>query len=122
MDAGTLTRLVALATILAVCDIPWLLWVAPWAKSMFGRVQGGAPMEFRLAALPPIYLALAYLLSRTGGPADAFLMGAAVYAVYDFTNLATLGKYELNFALADSFWGGCLFAIARAVADRLRIL
>lgn len=120
MDA--VTRLVALATIIAVCDIPWLLWVTPWAKSMFGRVQGGAPMEFRLAALPPIYLALAYLLSRTGSPTDAFLMGAAVYAVYDFTNLATLGKYELNFALADSFWGGCLFALARVVADRLRIL
>ena len=79
-------------------------------------------MEFRIAALPPIYLALAYLLSRTGGVLDAALMGTATYAVYDFTNLATLGKYELNFALADSAWGGVLFALARSVAERLHIL
>lgn len=119
MDAA---KLVALATIIAICDIPWLLWVGPWAQTMFRRVQGGAPMEFRLAALPPIYLALAYLLSRTGSVLDAGLMGAAVYAVYDFTNLATLGKYELPFALADTAWGGVLFALARSVADWLRIL
>ncbi len=120
MDA--LRTLVPLAALIAVCDIPWLAFVTPWARSMFQRVQGGAPMEFRLAALPPIYLALAYLLSRTGSIRDAFFMGLAVYAVYDFTNLATLNRYELNFALSDSLWGGVLFAIARAAAERLGLL
>lgn len=120
MDAAR--TLLPLAAVVAVCDLPWLAWVAPWARSMFQRVQGGAPMEFRLAALPPIYLALAYLLSRTGSVRDAFLMGLAVYAVYDFTNLATLSRYELTFALADSLWGGVLFAISRLVAERLGLL
>jgi uncharacterized membrane protein len=120
MDA--LRTLLPLAALIAICDVPWLLAVGPWARTMFKSVQGGAPMEFRLAALPPIYLALAYLLSRTGSTADAFLLGAATYAVYDFTNLATLGKYELNFALADSLWGGCLFALARTVAVRIGLL
>jgi uncharacterized membrane protein len=53
---------------------------------------------------------------------DAFFMGLAVYAVYDFTNLATLGKYELKFALSDSLWGGVLFAVSRLVAERLGLL
>jgi uncharacterized membrane protein len=120
MDA--LRTLIPLAAVIAVCDLPWLTFVTPWARTMFQRVQGGAPMEFRLAALPPIYLALAYLLSRTGSVRDAFFMGLAVYAVYDFTNLATLGKYELKFALSDSLWGGVLFAVSRLVAERLGLL
>ncbi len=120
MDA--LRTLIPLAIVIVVCDIPWLLAVAPWAKTMFQRVQGGTPMAFRLEALPPIYLALAYLLSRTGSATDAFLLGASVYAVYDFTNLATLAKYELSFALADSLWGGALFVLARFVAVRLGLL
>jgi uncharacterized membrane protein len=120
MDA--LRTLLPLAAVIAVCDIPWLLAVGPWARTMFKSVQGGAPMEFRLEALPPIYLALAYLLSRTTSTAEAFLFGLATYAIYDFTNLATLRKYELNFALADSLWGGILFALASTVSVRLGLL
>jgi uncharacterized membrane protein len=46
-----------------------------------------------------------------GSEAEAFLLGLCVYAVYDFTNLATLVNYDWRFAVADSLWGGVLFMI-----------
>jgi hypothetical protein len=105
-----------------VCDLPWLYTVGPWTRQMVQRIQGGAPFQMRWEAAPPVYLALAYLLTKAGSTLDAFLIGLATYAVYDFTNLATLAKYELSFAVADSLWGGTLFAIVREVAIRLQLL
>ncbi len=45
-------------------------------------------------------------------------MGAATYAVYDFTNLATLKNYDFSFAVVDTLWGGVLFAIVRFLLNR----
>ena len=49
-------------------------------------------------------------------------MGLCTYAVYDFTNYSTLANYELQFAIADSIWGGVLFSIVREVGLRLNLL
>jgi uncharacterized membrane protein len=46
-------------------------------------------------------------------------MGAAVYAVYDFTNLAMFKNYTLSFALMDTLWGGALFALVRYALNRI---
>ena len=54
--------------------------------------------------------------------ADAFFIGLSTYAVYDFTNYATLAKYDISFAIADSLWGGVLFSIVREVAILLHVL
>jgi uncharacterized membrane protein len=43
------------------------------------------------------------------------LNGAAVYAVYDFTNLAILKDYKVQFAVMDTLWGGTLFALAHYI-------
>jgi uncharacterized membrane protein len=37
-------------------------------------------------------------------------MGLSTYAVYDFTSYALLKNYDLRFAIADTLWGGILFA------------
>jgi uncharacterized membrane protein len=49
-------------------------------------------------------------------------MGLAVYTVYEFTNYAALTRYELDFAVADSLWGGVLFVLVRSAAVYLNIL
>lgn len=79
-------------------------------------------MNFRMEAAPPVYLALAYLIQQTRSNTDAFFTGLAVYAVYDFTNYATLTNYDLMFGVSDSIWGGVLFTIVRNVALALNIL
>lgn len=119
MDA--LRSIVPLALLAAAVDTPWLLTIGERAQKMTVRVQGGAPFVPRWWAGIIVYLAIGYLISRTGNPVDAFGLGTAVYAVYDFTNLAILSKYELEFAVMDTIWGGTLFALTKAVADWLRV-
>ena len=47
--------------------------------------------------------------------------GVATYAVYDFTNLATIRGYQPAFAVADTLWGGILFAIVKYITMRASI-
>lgn len=79
-------------------------------------------MTLRWQGAPVVYIALAYLLLQTHSNLQAFLTGLATYAVYDFTNYATLTNYDLKFAIADSLWGGVVFTIVRQVAIRLNLL
>jgi uncharacterized membrane protein len=123
MDALDLVRKVLpLAALFVLCDLPWLYVVGDWSQTMTKTVQGGVPMTIRWAGAPPVYLALGYLVLKTRGALDAFMTGLAIYAVYDFTNYSTLAKYELNFAIADSIWGGCLFAIVHELGRYLNLL
>lgn len=66
-----------------------------------------------------MYLALAFLLLQMKTAQEAFYVGAATYAVYDFTNLATLKNYDVRFALADSLWGGILFYLGFTVVEKI---
>jgi uncharacterized membrane protein len=115
-------RLVLVALLVLAIDIPWLLLVSSWASSVIQRIQRGVPMTFLWWAAIPVYLAIAYLITEVTTDKNAFFVGAATYAIYDFTNLSTLGKYEVRFAVADSLWGGTVFWLTRMVAKALRIL
>ena len=68
----------------------------------------------------PSYVVAAYiiltalvfiLIPKCSSPAEAFLIGFLVYAVYDSTNLATITDWNLVNAIIDSLWGGVLFMI-----------
>lgn len=105
------------AVLLLVLDLPWLMLTQPWVGSMIRGIQK-APLEVQWAPALVVYLALGYLLTIPKTVTDAFAMGAATYAVYDFTNLATLRGYKPEFAVADSVWGGVLFAGAKWIKSR----
>lgn len=89
----------------------------PYVKAMIQRIQG-SPLNLRYVPAAVVYAAMAYLLLLTKTPLEAFYLGAATYAVYDFTNLATLKNYDFSFALVDTLWGGILFALARFLLNR----
>ena len=108
------------AVLLFALDVPWLYAVSGWSSSVVRGIQG-TPLEFKLWPAIPVYLALGYLLQIAKSVQMAFLMGAATYIVYDFTNLATLKKYPVEFAIADSLWGGTLFAFAFWLKGVLRL-
>jgi uncharacterized membrane protein len=120
MDA--LRKILPLSVLFVICDLPWLYVSSEWSHSVIKKVQGGLPLQLRLSAAIPVYLALAYLVQLAHSSTQAFLLGLSVYAVYDFTNYATLAKYELPFAITDSLWGGTLFVIVRSAAIYLNIL
>ncbi len=85
---------------------------------MWVKIQG-SPLKVVWWAAAVVYIAMAYLVLQTKTPQQAFAMGSAVYAVYDFTNLATLKNYDPRFAVADTIWGGTLFALARSALNYL---
>jgi uncharacterized membrane protein len=105
--------------LLVILDLPWLLATSSFAGSMVESIQG-SPIQFRIWPAPIVYLALAYLMTRLKTPTEAFLSGLCVYAVYDFTNLSILKNYSPYFAVADSLWGGVLFASARYILNHLQ--
>lgn len=112
-----LVQLGIASLLIVLVDLPWLMVSAPYVGAMIQRIQG-SPLTLLYLPAVIVYLALGYLVLQTKTPLEAFYMGAATYAVYDFTNLATLKNYDLSFALVDSLWGGILFALVRFVLNR----
>jgi uncharacterized membrane protein len=106
-----------LAILIFLIDIPWLYSVSGWSGEMIRDIQGSA-LEMKILPAAVVYLALAYLATIPKTHGEAFLLGSSVYAVYDFTNLATLKKYQIPFAIADTLWGGVLFTIVYAIQSR----
>lgn len=117
-----LIKLIPIALLIIVCDLPWLWGSSSIVQPMFKKIQGGMPLEIRWAAAVPVYFALAYLVQLANSTPEAGLIGLSTYAVYDFTNLTTLRDYTVEFAAADSIWGGILFMIVREVGLRLALL
>jgi len=110
-----------LLIIMVFIDAPYLTLTASNFKPMIMKIQG-SPLEFRILAAVPVYLGLAYLLLHAESWQHAAAIGAATYAVYDFTNYATIKNYTLSFAIQDTLWGGTLFALTWLAAKKLNIL
>jgi uncharacterized membrane protein len=106
------------SVIVLLIDLPWLYLVGPWASDMIRSIQT-RPLEFRVWPAAVVYLAIGVLLQFARSVQDAAILGSMTYAVYDFTNYSTLTRYQLPFALADSTWGGVLFAAAYYVKNKV---
>ena len=116
----TFTQFIIAILLLIVVDLPWLLTVGKYALGMTERIQG-SPVVMQFGPALVVYVALAYLIYQVKTVGEAALLGAATYAVYDFTSLAILKKYELNVAIADTLWGGALFAIVFTLLKRFSV-
>ena len=116
----SLTQLVAAMIALALVDAVWLLTAGQYALKMTERIQG-SPVQFGIIAAIVVYIALAYLVYQVKTPVEAGLLGAATYAVYDFTSLAILKKYEVGIAIADTVWGGILFATTFSILKYFKL-
>jgi uncharacterized membrane protein len=103
-----LVKYITIAALIALMDVPWLLLSNTFVSSMVRKIQG-KDIELKAGPAIVVYFALAYLALLPKTAMEAFLLGLCVYAVYDFTNLATLANYDWRFAVADSLWGGILF-------------
>jgi uncharacterized membrane protein len=106
--------------LIPLLDAPWLWFQSSASRSMIQTIQGGSPLTMRLWPAVIVYIALAYLLLQQTSVLGAALNGSAVYAVYDFTNLALFKNYTLSFAIQDTIWGGVLFAAAFLALDKIR--
>ena len=51
-----------------------------------------------------------FIISQRKPVTDAFLLGIFLYGTIDMTNLSMFTKYAWRTAIADTLWGGTLFA------------
>lgn len=106
-----LQKILGLAILSAILDLPWLYIQGPRFQDLVRDIQADRSMNVRLWGAIPVYLALGYLVSQIHSAPRAFLAGMCTYAVYDFTQIVTFDKYPVWFALADSLWGGLLMSL-----------
>jgi uncharacterized membrane protein len=104
----TTSYLAAIALFLFV-DSFWLLTGGIWARQIAQAIQG-RPVSIRYLSAAVVYIALAYIIHQATSVTHAAALGVATYAVYDFTTHAILTNYDWRFAVADTLWGGILFA------------
>ena len=117
MTRITLKSIVLGSILLLIIDSPWLYVNQKWAGSMIQKIQG-SPISIRIFPSILVYVFMAYLLTIPKSYGEAFLMGAAVYGVYDATNYATIKNYSPTFAIADTTWGGILMSTAWWVKEK----
>ena len=118
MRKVTIKSIVFGSILLLLIDSPWLYINQTWASRMIENIQG-SPISLRILPSILVYVLLSYLLTIPKSYEEAFLMGSAVYGVYDATNYATIKKYSLKFAIADTIWGGILLSTAWWVRENV---
>jgi uncharacterized membrane protein len=99
-------------------DLIWLTLCSTFVSKMVLQIQS-TPLRMKLLPGIVVYIAVAYLSKFPKSSLEAFFMGSAVYAVYDFTNLTIFEDYDWRFALADTTWGGILMTAVYNIAPRL---
>lgn len=115
-------RLLLLAGLIFLLDLPWLSFIGGDYSALVRKIQGGSEPRMRPLAGIVVYPALAFLALKTTSLKDAFLTGAAVYAVYDFTLMAVFKDYNIGMAIADTMWGGTLFVATRYIVDKFNTI
>jgi len=115
-------KILVIAIGLAVLDLPWLWINSKRVADFVNDIQGGRSMNLRLWAGIPVYLALGYMVTQQTSAPRAFLIGLCTYAVYDFTQVFVLDRYPIEFAFADTLWGGLLMALAWWIAHRVGLV
>ena len=115
-------KILVIAVGLAVLDLPWLWINSKRVADFVNDIQGGRSMNLRLWAGIPVYIALGYMVTQQTSAPRAFLAGLCTYAVYDFTQVFVLDRYPLEFAFADTVWGGLLMALAWWIAHRVGLV
>lgn len=109
-------KIIIISILFIICDLPWLLFNKSWFVPMMSAIQG-SKVSMLIWPIFIIYPAMSFLLLQSTSILHAAAIGGAAYAVYDFTNLATIKDYQLSFAIADTLWGAILFAIVKAVSS-----
>lgn len=119
---NSVLQLLSLALIMVILDLPWLFIQGSWVQDIVRNIQADRSMNVRLWGGIPVYLALAYVVTQVSSVPRAFLLGMSIYAVYDFTQIVTFDKYPVEFAIADSLWGGILMALTYWISIQIKLL
>ena len=108
-------RMLIAAILVVAVDSFYLKMVKGHWENQVKAVQKNA-MQINLtgAALSYIFIIFAlnyFILRKNASVGDAFLLGLAIYGIFEFTNMAIFKEWQLYTVITDTLWGGALFAI-----------
>ena len=112
-------KLLVILGSLLVLDAIYIGSQYKYLSKMYSGIQN-SPLKINFVGAALCYIVLTFLLyyfilSKKRKILDAFLLGLAVYAVYETTNYATFTKWPIYMLVVDTLWGGVLFAITTKI-------
>jgi len=114
MDKTLIYQLLTIGVTLIAIDVFFLMAIKKYFNAQITLVQG-SPLVLNMVGATGCYLFLIFVLyhfiiKKGASILEAFLLGASIYGVYEFTNYATLKRWKFLTVVLDTTWGGVLFA------------
>lgn len=110
-----MNQLLILSPTLIALDATYLLIIKNYLNHQIKLVQGSPPTLNIFGAIGCyiclIFVLYYFIIKRNSSILEAFLLGASIYGVYEFTNYATLRAWKITTVIMDTIWGGVLFAL-----------
>ena len=109
-----ISELLTIALTLVLLDSIFIMAIKKYFDWQIMIVQG-SHLTLNMAGAVGCYLFLIFtiyhfIIKKNASILDAFLLGASIYGVYEFTNYATLKNWRFTTIIMDTTWGGVLFA------------
>ena len=116
-------KIIASIVSIAVLDFIFLFTMSGRFRVLVKKVQGSdMKVNYISALICYIILIFVYnyfILAENKGVFDSFLLGLAIYGVYETTTLAIIKDWDWRIAIVDTLWGGVLFALTTFIIQRL---
>lgn len=107
------------ALTLLLLDSIYISLIGDFFKSMVNEIQKSKFIFNYIGAFGSylflIILINKFIISQNKGMLDAFILGSAIYAVFDFTNMAIFKNYSMFLGFIDIIWGGLLFSLTTLI-------
>jgi uncharacterized membrane protein len=108
------------AVTMILLDFIYLSTAGKYFQTLVKKIQG-SPIKFNMLGAVLCYVFLVGVinhfillnkkLNKKEKLRDAFLLGLAIYAVFEFTNLAIFKGWTWKAVIMDSVWGSILFLL-----------
>lgn len=113
MKTSVLTFISALLVVLI--DSIYLNTTSAYFSKQIESVQK-SPLRLNITATILCYIFIIFALNyfiirKRASVSDAFLLGFAIYGIFEFTNMALFEKWKWTTVVLDTTWGGILFAL-----------
>lgn len=123
-SSSSLVKKVIIAAIIMIAlDFSFIQFNRAFFFKQIQDVQG-APPKLKMSGAILCYIsmifALYWFIIRKDAPIlDAFILGASLNAVYEFTNYTFLNNWRPSTVMLDILWGGALFSITTYLTSAL---
>ena len=115
--------LIYILAVLVLLDLLYIYNTKTYYLKMINNIQK-KEANVRKGSFVLIYIILAFalyffIIKVKKSKEDAFILGSAIYAIYDLTNYTIFDNWDTTLMLIDIFWGGILYYSTTYIIYRL---